>query len=117
MLYLADVDMPEAWEVLLIALKRYLSRHGARILSITGIIGQRQVRISLDSLFHYHEPLPEYPRLMDAVRAILEQRSQLERLNKVGVTIDKEGDSYFIRSTRKVIHELIQGPDSVHRGT
>ncbi len=99
--------MTEAWEVLLIAFKNYLSKHGKRILSILDIIGQEYVKTEVKSLFPYHNPSIGYIKLMDAVQEVINDREQIEKLRKRGIEIILEEGEYYLRSYKDAIRKLI----------
>ncbi|MCD6369669.1 MAG: hypothetical protein J7L38_07740 [Thermoproteales archaeon] len=81
--------------ILVNTLKRYLQKHGKRILTLTSLTNQRNVRVEVNALFRYFLPTPEYDKLEKLLEKI-----PLTRLEEKGIKLIADGKQrYFVLST------------------
>ena len=93
-------------QALMKALSNYLLKHGRRILSITSILGQDKVRISIESLYWYHNISTGYRYLEDAIKDILSDKAKIATLNDKGINIVKIKGNFYIEVPRQLIKQL-----------
>ncbi len=87
-------------EAFLRALCLYLADRGESLLSLTGITGQKRVRIHLRGLWRRHEAEETgYPRLADTIESMTDR--DLQELRSIGVE-EIEGDEIIVDVERLV---------------
>lgn len=85
-----------------------MEKHGKRILSITEVLDQERVMISLESLFWYHNPSTGYRYLENAVEDILSNRDHTTRLIEHDINIVRKEGKYYIVIPRNKILQLMR---------
>ncbi len=92
--------------------KKYLGKHGKRILSIAKITGQKKVKIGLKGLYwFYKEYSPNYPRLEYLVKDILNDKDELTKLNALGIRLVKIDHEIYIELDIKTLENILKLSD------
>jgi len=98
----------ELIEVFVKTLRKYLEKHGEKIVSMTKATGQKKIKIALRGLFWFYEAdIPEYPKLTMLVEEIMRRRKLLEILEQRGFKIITYENEYYIEAPVEKILELI----------
>jgi len=89
--------------------KRYLRKHGIRILAIAKLTGQKKVKIGLKGLYRYYvEYSPNYPKLEQLVKAIISSEKEKSLLDKIGLKLVRMNDELYIELSVNKLEELIR---------
>lgn len=89
--------------------KKYLKKHGRRILSIAKLTGQRKVKIGLKGLYWYYEEYsPNYPKLEHLVEGILNDKVELSKLNKLGIRFVRMDKELYVELNIKILENLLK---------
>ena len=90
--------------------RKYLKKHGKRILSIAELTGQKKVKIGLKGLYWYYEEYsPDYPKLEHLVKAIIRSREEMSRLNSLGIKFVKMNNELYVELSVDKLKEIVHG--------
>ncbi|RLF24712.1 MAG: hypothetical protein DRN15_01880 [Thermoprotei archaeon] len=97
--------MKDPLRTLLSSYKRYLEKHGERIISICEITGQEEVTTTIESLYWYHDSSYGYSRLDDAIRELLQDEEKMKELKAKGIVLSSDGK--LLKVKLNVIRQLM----------
>ena len=82
-------------------LKKYLEKHGARILSIATISGQKEILIEVRALYRYFIPSEKYSKLQEAIKF------EKEKICEKGIKVIEKNGTCYIKLSISKIRELL----------
>jgi len=97
------VEVEDAREAVLEALKSYMRSNGRRLLAMIDALGQEEVVIYASALYSYFKPRPSLERL-DAALGALHQLGVREVARGIRLV---EGEPLRLRVSKEVIRELL----------
>jgi len=98
----------ELVEAFMRTLRKYLEKHGKKIVSMIKATGQEKIKIALRGLFWFYEAeIPEYPKLTMLVEEIMRKPELIEALEQNGFKIITYENEYYVEASTEKVLRLI----------
>lgn len=86
-------------------LNSYLASNGGRLIALARASNQLTVKLSVYGLIRYYSPLPNYPKLVNLLKA-LNECGPSKCLSSYGLELIEE-DEVYLRIPTKYVEELL----------